>query len=71
MTVSYLLLCYQSIILLILLLDTVIIIDPLKDPLGRHMRVSFNNELCGWSANVNAMQLLITVDVLPINNDVC
>ena len=27
------------------------------------MRVSFNNELCGWSANVNAMQLLITVDV--------
>ena len=35
------------------------------------MRVSLNNELCGWSANVNAMQLLITVDVLPINNDVC
>ena len=33
------------------------------------MRVSFNNELCGWSANVNVMQLLITVDVLPINNE--
>ena len=35
------------------------------------MRVSLSNELCGLSANVNDMQLLITVDVLPINNDVC
>ena len=35
------------------------------------MRVSFNNEFFLWSANVNAMQLLIKVDVFTINNDVC